>query len=133
TGAVANPADYLRAADLFVLPSVAEGMSNSLLEAMATALPCVVSGIAGNTDLITDGQTGRLVGEATPAAWSQALLDLLENPQEAGRLGPAARQRIDEQFALPVVVDRYVALYRQMIAGTWPSEPARVHGSFTAK
>ena len=60
-GAVDNPAEYLRAADIFVLPSVAEGMSNSLLEAMATALPCVVSGIGGNTDLITDRQTGRLV------------------------------------------------------------------------
>ncbi len=64
-GAVDNPADYLRAADVFVLPSVAEGMSNSLLEAMATALPCVVSGIGGNTDLIADGLTGRLVMEPT--------------------------------------------------------------------
>ena len=52
-GAVADPADYLRAADVFVLPSVAEGMSNSLLEAMATALPCIVSGIGGNTDLVS--------------------------------------------------------------------------------
>ncbi len=65
-GAVDNPADYLRAADVFVLPSVAEGMSNSLLEAMATALPCVVSGIGGNTDLVGDGVTGRLVSTATP-------------------------------------------------------------------
>ena len=63
-GAVDDPADYLRAADVFVLPSVAEGMSNSLLEAMATALPCAVSGIGGNTDLVADGETGRLVGTA---------------------------------------------------------------------
>jgi glycosyltransferase involved in cell wall biosynthesis len=120
TGAVDNPADYLRAADIFVLPSVAEGMSNSLLEAMATGLPCVVSGIGGNIDLITDGATGRLVTEATPAAWSRALLELLGEPATAQRMGAAARQRIDEEFALKVVVDRYVALYRRMIAGTWP-------------
>jgi glycosyltransferase involved in cell wall biosynthesis len=120
TGAVDNPADYLRAADIFVLPSVAEGMSNSLLEAMATGLPCVVSGIGGNIDLITDGATGRLVAEATPAAWSRALLELLGEPATAQRMGAAARQRIDEEFALKVVVDRYVALYRRMIAGTWP-------------
>ena len=120
TGAVDNPAEYLRAADLFVLPSVAEGMSNSLLEAMATALPCVVSGIAGNTDLITDGLSGRLVGEPTAASWSTTLLELVENPAEAQQLGDAARRRIDEEFALPVVVDRYLDLYRRMIAGTWP-------------
>jgi glycosyltransferase involved in cell wall biosynthesis len=118
--AVDNPADYLRAADVFVLPSVAEGMSNSLLEAMATALPCVVSGIGGNTDLIADRQTGRLVMEPTADAWSKILLELLENPNEAHRLGTAARQRIDREFAHGVVVDRYLELYRRMIAGTWP-------------
>ena len=93
-GAVDNPADYLRAADLFVLPSVAEGMSNSLLEAMATALPCVVSGIGGNTDLIADRQTGRLVMTPTAQAWSNCLLELLEKPDEAHRLG-AVRARAD--------------------------------------
>jgi L-malate glycosyltransferase len=119
-GAVDNPADYLRAADIFVLPSVAEGMSNSLLEAMATALPCVVSGIGGNTDLIADGLTGRLVKEPTAEAWSKALLGLLENPEDARRLGIAARERIDQEFAHGVVVDRYLELYRRMLAGDWP-------------
>ncbi len=119
-GAVDNPADYLRAADIFVLPSLAEGMSNSLLEAMATGLPCVASGIGGNTDLIADGSTGRLVADRTPEAWSRTLLDLLDDPAAAQRMGAAARRRIDEEFALPVVVDRYLALYRRMIAGTWP-------------
>jgi L-malate glycosyltransferase len=123
-GAVDNPADYLRAADLFVLPSVAEGMSNSLLEAMATALPCVVSGIAGNTDLITDHETGRLVMEPTDQSWSKCLLELLENPDDALRLGAAARQRIDREFAHNVVVDQYVELYQQMIAGDWPGNDA---------
>jgi glycosyltransferase involved in cell wall biosynthesis len=120
TGAVDNPAEYLRAADVFVLPSVAEGMSNSLLEAMATALPCVVSEIAGNTDLIADRKDGRLVRETSAGAWSNTLLELLEHPDEARRLGVAARQRIEEKFALPVVVDRYLELYQRMIAGTWP-------------
>jgi len=119
-GAVDDPADYLRAADIFVLPSLAEGMSNSLLEAMATALPCVVSGIGGNTDLIADGQTGRLVRTASAQAWSQTLLDLLEEPGDARRLGLEARRRIDEEFALNVVVERYVELYRRMIDGSWP-------------
>jgi L-malate glycosyltransferase len=119
-GAQDDPADYLRAADVFVLPSVAEGMSNSLLEAMATALPCVVSGIGGNTDLIDDGQTGRLVSTATAEAWSRTLVEVLENPAQMRRFGAAAHQRVDDQFALKVVVDRYIEVYRRLIAGTWP-------------
>jgi glycosyltransferase involved in cell wall biosynthesis len=117
-GAVDNPADYLRAADLFILPSVAEGMSNSLLEAMATALPCVVSSIGGNTDLVTDRHTGRLVEAATPEAWSAAVLELVDHPEESRRMGAAARERIDREFALPVVVDRYCDLYRRLLEGT---------------
>jgi glycosyltransferase involved in cell wall biosynthesis len=120
-GAVDSPADYLRAADIFVLPSVAEGMSNSLLEAMATALPCVVSRIGGNTDLVSEGQTGRLVGGVKPDDWSRTLLELIESPAEARRMGDAARRHIEQQFALTVVVDRYLDLYRRLIAGTWPS------------
>jgi glycosyltransferase involved in cell wall biosynthesis len=121
TGGVADASEYLRAADIFVLPSVAEGMSNSLLEAMATALPCIASRIAGNTDLIDDGRNGRLVERPDAASWSAAILEWLENPEAARRLGEAARRRIDEEFALPIVVDRYVDLYRKMIAGSWPA------------
>ncbi len=60
-GPVSDPAEHLRAADLFVLPSIAEGMSNSLLEAMSSRLPCLVSAIGGNQDLIEDRQTGLLI------------------------------------------------------------------------
>jgi glycosyltransferase involved in cell wall biosynthesis len=119
-GAVADPADYLRAADLFALPSVAEGMSNSLLEAMATGLPSVVSGIGGNTDLIANDQTGRLVVKSSPDAWSQALVELLQDSDRARRLGAAARRRVDGQFSLRAVVDRYLEIYRQMIEGRVP-------------
>ena len=81
------------------MPSVAEGMSNSLLEAMATALPCVASRIAGNTDLIDDGKHGRLVEKPDAAAWSATILELLEDREAARQLGAAARRRIDEEFA----------------------------------
>ncbi len=124
--AVADPADHLRAADVFVLPSVAEGMSNSLLEAMATALPCVVSGIGGNSDLVTDHRTGRLVAEATPQAWAATLLELLSDPEGARRLGAGARRLIDEQFSLAAVVDRYLDLYRAMCEGRWTARSGSV-------
>jgi len=115
-GAVADPADWLRAADVFALPSVAEGMSNSLLEAMATALPCLASAIGGNTDLLEAGPAGLLVPPGDPAAWSAALLRVLGDPDFARTLGQAARRRIEAEFALGVVVDRYEALYRRMLA-----------------
>ncbi len=124
-GGVDDPADLLRAADAFVLPSVAEGMSNSLLEAMATSLPCLASAIGGNTDLLRDGHDGLLVPPGDPSAWSSALLRVLENPSFARSLGAAARRRIEAEFSLTVVVDRYLALYRRMLAGTWPDEDRR--------
>jgi L-malate glycosyltransferase len=121
-GGVDDPADLLRAADAFVLPSVAEGMSNSLLEAMATSLPCLASAIGGNTDLLQHGHDGLLVPPSDPSAWSSALLKVLEDPAFARSLGEAARRRIEAEFSLTVVVDRYLALYRRMLAGTWPDE-----------
>jgi glycosyltransferase involved in cell wall biosynthesis len=116
TGALPDPADALRAADLFVLPSVAEGMSNSLLEAMSTALPCIASGIGGNTDLLAEGPCGLLVSSNKAEAWSTALIDLLNHPDQARRLGVAARRRIESEYALPIVVDRYLALYRRLLS-----------------
>jgi glycosyltransferase involved in cell wall biosynthesis len=123
TGPVADVAETLRAADVFVLPSVAEGMSNSLLEAMATGLACVASGIGGNVDLLDDGQTGVLIPSQEPSAWSSAILRLIDAPGAAQALGVAARRVVEQNFALGVVVDRYVALYRGLLSGTWP-EPA---------
>ncbi len=115
-GSVPSPAEYLRAADVFVLPSVAEGMSNSLLEAMATGLPCLASKIGGNTDLLGCGDAGVLVPNDR-AAWAEALIRILTDAELSARLGAAARRRIDEEFALPRVVDRYVELYRRLLSG----------------
>jgi glycosyltransferase involved in cell wall biosynthesis len=120
-GAVADPALILRAADALVLPSVAEGMSNSLLEGMATALPCIASRIGGNTDLLEDGGTGLLLPTDESEAWSGALIRLLEDPDSARRLGAAARRRVEAEYSLPVVVDRYLDLYGKLLAGTWPT------------
>jgi L-malate glycosyltransferase len=115
TGSVPDPSEHLRAADAFILPSVAEGMSNSLLEAMATGLTCLASEIGGNTDLIDSETTGLLIPGNDWAAWRRALIRVLEDGQLRDRLGTAARARIDAEFALPVVVDRYVALYRRLL------------------
>jgi glycosyltransferase involved in cell wall biosynthesis len=123
TGLVPAPAEHLRAADAFALPSVAEGMSNSLLEAMATGLPCLASDIGGNTDLLESGGAGQLVAPQDRPAWTEALVRVLTDRDLAARLGAAARRRIDEEYSLAAVVDRYVALYRRLLAGG-PVNPA---------
>jgi glycosyltransferase involved in cell wall biosynthesis len=123
-GRIDDPAEYLRAADAFVLPSVAEGMSNSLLEAMATALPCLASRIGGNTDLIDHGHDGMLIPPGDRSAWGSALAQVVEDCGLARRLGDSARAKIEERFALPVVVDRYVDLYRRLLAENSGARPS---------
>ncbi len=122
-GKVVDPAEYLRAADAFALPSVAEGMSNSLLEAMATALPCLASDIGGNTDLLDRGRIGLLLPADDPRAWSESLTRVLADPDLARDLGRSARRRIEADFALGAVVDRYEALYLRLLQGRPVREP----------
>ncbi len=114
-GPVSDPAEHLRTADAFVLPSIAEGMSNSLLEAMATRLPCLVSAIGGNQDLVEDGQTGLLIAPKDPSAWSRGILQILQNPPFASQLAKAAREKVESEFSLEIVVARYVSLYRTLL------------------
>ena len=115
-GPVADPSDWLRVASVFVLPSVAEGMSNSLLEAMSTGLACVASQIGGNTDLLGGSDpSGVLIGSSEPTAWSAHLIDLLGDTARINRLGAAARGRIDQDYALKMVVGRYQLLYESLL------------------
>jgi glycosyltransferase involved in cell wall biosynthesis len=116
-GRVDDPSEHLRASDVFVLPSVAEGMSNSLLEAMATGLPCLASAIGGNTDLLGRGEAGLLLPSDRAEAWSEAILRVLNDGELAQRLGRAARSRIEAEFSIEAVVDRYQELYGKLLAG----------------
>ncbi len=98
----------------FVLPSRWEGLPNALLEAMACGLPCVATRVSGSEDVLTDEVNGLLVPPEQPDALSAALQRLLHDPNEAARLGRAARATIERSYALPAVVAQYVALYRRL-------------------
>jgi glycosyltransferase involved in cell wall biosynthesis len=114
-GVFDNVDDLLAAADLFVLPSLQEGLSVSLLEAMAAGLPVVATDIPGNRDLVTDGDHGLLVPVRDSEALSVAILRLLDDPPLGARLGRAARERVEEEFSVKKVVDRHLELFERLI------------------
>ncbi|WP_375760177.1 glycosyltransferase [Corallococcus exercitus] len=112
------PALYGRAT-FGVLCSTAEGMSNAVMEGMAAGLPMVVTRVGGNPDLITDGERGLVVEPERPAQLAQAFRRLLANPQEARKMGKAARGFVARELSLEKMVGRHDALYRQ-VAGLPP-------------
>jgi glycosyltransferase involved in cell wall biosynthesis len=107
--------ELLCAADLFVLPSLEEGMSQSLLEAMACGLPIVASDIPGNRDLIENNRDGLLVRVADPIELSAAVLRLLNEPGLAGQLGANARDRVGRHFSLEKMITAYLQLFDRLI------------------
>jgi sugar transferase (PEP-CTERM/EpsH1 system associated) len=106
--------DMLRGMDLFVLPSLAEGISNTILEAMATALPVIATAVGGNAELVIPGSTGRLVPANDPQAMAAALADYLDAPTMVAEHGRAARVRIEKEFSPSAMVARYLAVYDSM-------------------
>ena len=106
----------LRGLDAFALPSRAEGISNTILEAMACRLPVVATRVGGTPDLIEDRVTGLLVPSADPKALGEALLDLFKAPVAARRLAEAARAECERRFSLDRMVGDYAALYDDQLA-----------------
>ena len=104
--------EFLRAGDIFILPSHEEGFSNALLEAMANGVAVIATAVGGNREAIKDDETGLLVRPRDPSSLGAAVLRLAKDSVLRARLGAAARQRIRDHFSLDVCVDRYEALYR---------------------
>jgi glycosyltransferase involved in cell wall biosynthesis len=121
---VSDVTDYLLAADLFVLPSSTEGMSNALLEAMAVGLPIVATRVPGNCELIRDEDSGLLVEPKDPQALAQAIIRLLSSPEQAARLGQAARETAASRFAIQRIGQDYLALYAELLSQTSNGRPS---------
>lgn len=115
-----NVWDWLDATDALVLPSVAdEDFPIVILEAMAAGRPVVASRVAGTGEQVVDGETGVLVPPRDTAALAAAISSLIEDPATAERLGAAGRQRYEAEFANACAVERYLALYEELMI---PSE-----------
>lgn len=110
-----NVVDYLQVADLFVLPSQAEGLSNALLEAMACGLPVIATSVGGAPEVIEDNVNGRLVPPNDTIALSRSISHLIRHPTQARQLGEMARQSIQQHYSIDAVVEQYVRLYSSLI------------------
>jgi sugar transferase (PEP-CTERM/EpsH1 system associated) len=106
----------LRGLDAFVLPSLAEGISNTILEAMASGLPIVATAVGGNSELIDSGATGSLVPAANADAMADAMLEDFRDRRRATRRARAAREAAERRFSLDRMVADYCALYRAELA-----------------
>jgi len=115
-GERSDVAEILRGLDCFVLPSLAEGVSNTILEAMASGLPVIATRVGGNPELVEDGLAGRLVPAANANAMADAILSYFTDPLTARRHGRAARQLVLRQFSLDRMVGNYLALYDGLLS-----------------
>lgn len=102
--------------DVFCLLSHSEGFSNAILEAMASGLPCVVTRVGGNDEVVKEGKTGFLVEDGDADAAAAGVLALLHNPALAGQMGDAARRRVQSEFTTEAMVRSIVGHYDMLLA-----------------
>jgi glycosyltransferase involved in cell wall biosynthesis len=102
-------------ADVIVLPSLLEGFGMTLLEAMATAKPCVATRVGGVPEVVMDGETGLLVPPGDSVALQRAMSTVLDDRLLSRRLGQAGRQRVESKFALDIVTKEMVGVYQRTL------------------
>lgn len=114
-GACDNIAELLHNMDVFVLPSRNEGISNTILEAMASGLPVIATRVGGTPEIVQDGITGILIDDDDESALTSAIATYVENSELRRRHGLAARARVQADFSLDAMVGRYLDVYRESL------------------
>jgi sugar transferase (PEP-CTERM/EpsH1 system associated) len=114
-GARSDVPELMRAMDVFVLPSINEGISNTILEAMATGRPVVAGRAGGNPELVVDGLTGALYDQGDPNGLATAMEQYVQQADLRQSHGEAGRRRVIEQFSLDAMVTRYGEFYDDVL------------------
>lgn len=109
--------DVLRGLDCFVLPSLAEGISNTILEAMATGLPVIATRVGGNPELVAADRTGWLVPPSDVEAMATAIVAAAREPDQARAFGRAGRAEVERRFSMGAMVAAYQGLYDRLLFG----------------
>ena len=108
----------LQGMDIFVLPSEAEGISNTILEAMASGLPVIATRVGGNSELVVEGETGLLVPAKDPQALGMALLAYLQDRRTMRSHGEAGRKRVEKEFSMQAMVEHYLQVYDRVLGSS---------------
>lgn len=114
-GERADIPDLMRTMDLFVLPSLGEGISNTILEAMSTGLPVIATRVGGNVELVKEGVTGMLIPPDAPTALTAAILSYYRHPELISSHGAAAREQIQASFSMKAMTEGYLRVYDQVL------------------
>lgn len=114
-GARDDVPQLLRSFDVFVLPSLGEGISNTILEAMASGLPVVATDVGGNGELVTEGRNGYLVPRDDPLAMAEQLGRYVADSSLRSAHGRFSRKRAEREFSLVGMVHRYTAVYDDLV------------------
>ncbi|MFN9746542.1 MAG: TIGR03088 family PEP-CTERM/XrtA system glycosyltransferase [Betaproteobacteria bacterium] len=107
--------DVMRGLDCFVLPSLAEGISNTILEAMSSGLPVLATAVGANSELVVPGATGQLVPPGDAGALAEGLVQMAQDAASAAALGRVGRQRVEQQFSLGSMVAAYESVYQRVL------------------
>jgi len=111
-GQIPDAAKYLKAFDIFILPSVKEGLPYALLEAMAAGLPIVATSVGGIPEMIENGRDGLLVASKNPEELATAIEKLIDNPTLRETLGQNAKEKIEKEFSLSRMLKETEDIYR---------------------
>ena len=114
-GRIEDPRELLRASDVFVMPSLKEGLGVAALEAMASGLPVIVSGVGGLREVVEPDRTGIVVPPSNPQAIASAIGRLADSPGLKAQIGAAARARAVENYSMATMAERTLALYRDCV------------------
>jgi len=114
-GFVKNIPALLNISDIGLLVSLREGLPRSIMEMMSMEIPVVATNIRGNRDLIDDGENGYLVPVKSPSEIAKKCFQLLQDEELAKKMGQSGREKMQRQFALPIILDEMESIYKELI------------------